>query len=283
MRKLLLLGLTVLCLIAPWPVRAELFDFDTAPVHTSLPVDLTVGAITAHFYASGLGFSIQSADVMGSTPAGFAGLCLWPNSVFAADLSVSFSVNVSDFSILFSPQELGCDDSATMRVTAYANNVAVGTNTAIASPPGTWPTGTLAFSSPQSFDRVVIHYDRRPPTCQDWGPIFMVDNMTVTRSVVGVSDLELLELAPLACPNPFESETSIRLRARTPVPCSVTVHDVQGHLVRALWSGTALRPDAAIRWDGRDQSGNAVSSGIYLCRVRTTTQALTTRMVLVRR
>jgi hypothetical protein len=27
---------------------------------------------------------------------------------------------------------------------------------------------------------VVIHYDARPPTCQDWGPIFLADNMEVT-------------------------------------------------------------------------------------------------------
>jgi len=36
-----------------------------------------------------------------------------------------------------------------------------------------------AFSSTQGFDNVVIHYDARP-ACQDYGPIFMADNMTVT-------------------------------------------------------------------------------------------------------
>ncbi len=31
------------------------------------------------------------------------------------------------------------------------------------------------------FNRAVVHYDARPPTCQDWGPIFVADNMVVTR------------------------------------------------------------------------------------------------------
>jgi hypothetical protein len=81
---------------------------------------------------------------------------------------------------MYSPQELGCDDSARMRVTAYMNGTSVGTNTTTAPQPGTWPTGTLGISVPVGFDSVVVHYDARPPTCQDYGVIFMADNMLVT-------------------------------------------------------------------------------------------------------
>jgi hypothetical protein len=27
---------------------------------------------------------------------------------------------------------------------------------------------------------VVVHYDTKPPTCENWGPIFLADNMIVT-------------------------------------------------------------------------------------------------------
>lgn len=63
-----------------------LFDFDSAPAHTSLPITLTVGDITAVCSCTGQGYSIQPASTLGSTPAGFAGNCIYPNSVFAADL-----------------------------------------------------------------------------------------------------------------------------------------------------------------------------------------------------
>ena len=158
------------------------FDFDNAPIHTSLPIDLTVNNLTAHLSATGQGFSIQEAGTMGFTPAGFAGLCIYPNSVFAADLHVSYSERLTYFSIMYSPQELGCDSSARMRVTAYRNGAQVGTNTTTAPFPGTWPTGTLTISVASGFDSVVVHYDARPPTCQDWGPIFLADNMIVTRA-----------------------------------------------------------------------------------------------------
>ena len=175
--EFILLGVST---FAPLGLLAQsvLFDFENAPPHASLPITLTVGGITAHFSATGQGFSIQPANSLGLTPAGFSGNCLYPNSVYAADLLVSFSPALSAFSILYSPQELGCDSSATMRVTAYINGALVGTATTNATSPGTWPSEILAFSSGQSFNSVVVHYDS-PPACQDWGPIFLADNMAV--------------------------------------------------------------------------------------------------------
>lgn len=162
------------------PAQEILFDFNDAPIHSPLPVDLVSGGITAHLSATGQGFSIQPADTMGFTPAGFSGNCVYPSSIFSADLRVSFSRSLTEFSILYAPQELGCDDSATLRVTGYRDATPVATNTATAANPGTWPSETLRLSSPAPFNRVVIHYDAKPPTCQDWGPIFMADNMRVT-------------------------------------------------------------------------------------------------------
>ncbi|TWT42306.1 hypothetical protein RAS1_34360 [Phycisphaerae bacterium RAS1] len=157
-----------------------IFDFDNATPGSSLPISLTLGTLTANFSATGSGYSIQRADTLGFTPAGFGGYCLYPSSVFAADLIVDLGPSlVSDFSILYSPQELGCDDSARMRATAFQGGVQVATNTATAPLPGNWPTGTLRVSAAQGFDRVIVHYDARPPTCQDWGPIFLADNMVV--------------------------------------------------------------------------------------------------------
>lgn len=162
--------------------QSVLFDFDTAPVHVSLPINLTVGAVTGNFsYVSAYtyGFSIQPADVLGFTPAGFAGNVIYPNSIYPADLLVSFNVLLSDFSIMFAPEEYGCDTSATMRATGYLDANYVATNTASAPFPGTWPTGTLTLTAAQGFNNVVIHY-AAAPACTDYGPIFMADEMYVT-------------------------------------------------------------------------------------------------------
>lgn len=159
--------------------QSVLFDFDSSSPGSTLPIDVTQSGITAHLSATGQGFSIQQHDVLGFTPAGFVGLVVYPNSVFLADLLVSFNVVLTDLSIMYAPEEYACDSSATMRVTGYLNGNFVATNTATTYA-GTWPTGTLTLTAPQGFDSVVIHYDAPPPTGGDWGPIFMADNMIVT-------------------------------------------------------------------------------------------------------
>jgi hypothetical protein len=249
-----------------------------------LPIDLTVGGITAHFSATGQGYSIQRVDVMGFTPAGFSGLCIYPSSIYLADLLVGFSQTLTDFSIMYAPEEYGCDTSAQMRVTAYMNGVYVGTNITTAPQPGTWPTGTLTFSSPQGFNSVVVHYDA-PPSCSDWGPVFMADNMDVTATVTSSADAQIGTGAstPVISPNPFEGETTVQFGLARRGPVSVAVYDAQGRLIQTLLAGAVLAPGVrSVRWDGRDNRGREVASGVYLCRVRADAQATTMRMILLR-
>jgi len=89
---------------------------------------------------------------------------------------------------MYAPEEYATDSSCTMRITAYLGASYVGTSTFRITEPGTWPTGTLAFSSLQPFDNVVIHYDAPPVTGGDYGPIFMADNLQIT---VASSPLQL--------------------------------------------------------------------------------------------
>jgi len=244
--------------------QAVLFDFNTAPVQTSLPIDLTVDGITAHFSATGSGYSIQQCNVLGFTPVGFTGLSIYPNSVFAADLLISFNQPISDFSLLYSPQELGCDDSATMRVTAYWNTTLVGTNTATVPSPGTWPTGTLSCTFPAGFTNVVIHYDHRPPTCQDYGVIFMADNMQVTPANLAVSDATGVLPHGLISPNPISAQSSLSFFLPTAQPLKIDLYDLYGKKVKNLFRGTLEKGAHVIPLETVLPSK---SSGIYILTV----------------
>jgi Divergent InlB B-repeat domain len=169
--------------------RGTTFTLDDGPSHTSFPISLASDGLGMLLTATGSGYSLQPVGTVGISPAGFEGLLAYPNSVFAADLIAEFTEPLTFFSIMYSPQELGCDTSATMRATAYRGGVQVGTATTTAPVPGTYPTGTLAITIPDGFDRVVVHYDARPATCQDWGPIFLADTITVVRACVATSIL----------------------------------------------------------------------------------------------
>ncbi len=82
-------------------------------------------------------------------------------------------------------------------------------------------------------------------------------------------------------PNPFNPATVIRFTTDRGGPARLTVYDPAG---RAVWrrAWTAAPGPQAVRWDGRDDSGRGVPSGVYLYRVETAAGSGSGRMVLVR-
>jgi len=67
-----------------------------------------------------------------------------------------------------------------------------------------------------------------------------------------------------ASPNPFRSGTSIRYRIPESGHVRLTIHDVNGRLVRRLPAGMMSAGDQSTGWDGRDEAGRPVGSGVYL-------------------
>lgn len=244
--------------------QSVLFDFDNAPIYTSLPLDQTAGGITAHLSAPSSGYSIQQADVLGFTPPGFAGHIIYPNSIYLTDLYISFDQMLTKFSIMYCCQELGCDDAATMRVTAYKSGTYVGTTTKTAANPGTWPVDSLKCSFPQGFDSVVIHYDSAPPTCQDYGVIYLADNMRVTASTA----TEVTNPSPFSeviiLQNPASHSEDITFSLTQSANIHAAVYDITGQLISDLFEGKLQAGVHRLQWNaGRD----AIAGGLYFLKL----------------
>lgn len=161
--------------------QSALFDFENATRGTSLPLTLASQGLSARFSSSGLGgYYIQTpGNTILVNPAGFSGNALVPSSINGADLHIDFSHWLTNFSVLYAPQELACDSSATLRATAYLNGALVATTTTNAQA-GTWPSETLSLGTSQPFNQVVVHYDKAPATGGDFGVIFVADNVQAT-------------------------------------------------------------------------------------------------------
>ena len=88
-------------------------------------------------------------------------------------------------------------------------------------------------------------------------------------------------------PNPFNPETWIPYRLARGVEVAITIYDTKGTLVRRLALGNqapghyAERGKAAY-WDGRNEDGEAVASGIYIYQFRAGDYAASRRMVIVK-
>lgn len=87
-------------------------------------------------------------------------------------------------------------------------------------------------------------------------------------------------------PNPFNSTTLIRytlsaVRGR-PSAVSLSIYNIAGQLVRSLVDQERLPGRYSVSWDGKDNTGQDVASGVYLCKLRVKNLAQTVKMVLLR-
>jgi hypothetical protein len=99
--------------------------------------------------------------------------------------------------------------------------------------------------------------------------------------VAVVSGAHRLMLAQSA-PNPFTRSCTIGFSTPVAGPASLRIYNVAGRLVRTLVSG-ALEAGAHQRvWDGRDESGSLVGSGVYFYRLTTVSGERSQRAVFVR-
>ena len=64
-------------------------------------------------------------------------------------------------------------------------------------------------------------------------------------------------------PNPFNPSTLLRVELIRPGPVSWRIYDVRGALVRTVASGWLGEGFHERRWNGRDDGGKVVSSGVY--------------------
>jgi flagellar hook assembly protein FlgD len=89
-------------------------------------------------------------------------------------------------------------------------------------------------------------------------------------------------LAPCQ-PNPFNPSTTISYGLPGPSAVNLEVFDVAGRLVRRLKNGTVESAGFhQVTWQGRDDRGNELGSGVYLYRLTVGKVVKTRAMTLVR-
>ncbi len=83
-------------------------------------------------------------------------------------------------------------------------------------------------------------------------------------------------------PNPFNPSTTISYSLPERSEVAVTVFDVSGRQVRTLVRAVQEAGEKSVTWNGLDDGGQSVSSGVYYYRVEAAGQAATRKMVLVK-
>ena len=83
-------------------------------------------------------------------------------------------------------------------------------------------------------------------------------------------------------PNPFNRGTSIHFSLPAGGTVELTVFNLAGQQVAALVNGNRPAGAHTINWDGRDDHGHALASGVYLYRLQANSQVQTRKLLLLR-
>jgi hypothetical protein len=119
----------------------------------------------------------------------------------------------------------------------------------------------LGVSDPEQME--VIHFDptgvenQAPPVT---GGTFMAQN----------------------APNPFSESTTMHFRLATPGSASIVIASVSGRIVRRLGERSYPAGYNQVHWDGRDEQGRAVPSGVYFARLEARRDVSTRRILVAR-
>jgi hypothetical protein len=115
------------------------------------------------------------------------------------------------------------------------------------------------------------------------------DSATI-RAIGTAAEDELLSLEPQLLqnlPNPFNPETWLPYKLPFDAEVQITIYDIKGTLVRRLDlghqpAGDYLNQSKAAYWDGRSDTGELVSSGIYFYRFQAGDYHATKKMILLK-
>lgn len=83
-------------------------------------------------------------------------------------------------------------------------------------------------------------------------------------------------------PNPFRPPTWIRFSIEEPCLVSIAVLDAGGRVVRQMHRSQKTAGAYSLQWDGKDDSGNDVASGVYFYQVQAGRESSSRRMLLLR-
>jgi hypothetical protein len=82
-------------------------------------------------------------------------------------------------------------------------------------------------------------------------------------------------------PNPFNSATTLRFALPQSRDVELAVYNLAGQQVATLVQGWRQAGVYTVRWDGRDGSGRALASGVYLYRLEAGNEVQTRKLVLL--
>ena len=122
---------------------------------------------------------------------------------------------------------------------------------------------------------------------EDGSPEFHVTDLQTLTGVDGETESHVIQDFTLEQnhPNPFNPVTAIRYTVgggQGPIHTSLKIYDILGRRVKTLVNEAQTVGTYEVSWDGKDEQGKEIASGIYFYRLETPGFSQTKKMLLLK-
>jgi len=143
--------------------------------------------------------------------------------------------------------------------------------------------GTTTDVTWEFFDLVNgIFYDAGVVAVYDEGDSDLVE---VNFEYAGTSSDDIIVIATRLnnnYPNPFHPLTNISFSIMEAGNVTLEVYNLRGQLIKTLVKGARETGDYTSTWDGTDDTGKSVTSGVYFYKMKTSNYTATKKMILLK-
>lgn len=96
-----------------------------------------------------------------------------------------------------------------------------------------------------------------------------------------ISKAERFDLLP-NYPNPFNPATNIQYQLPVDATVEIAIYNMEGQKIRTLVNEHTSAGVHSVEWNGRDDSGQEVASGVFLYRMKAADYVITRKLTLIR-
>jgi len=150
----------------------------------------------------------------------------------------------------------------------------------------TWQSYTFNMTSLASTPMSKIYFYLDGGTTTEKSGTVQFDDFKIGDHATAIDDKEKVTLSFTytlgdAYPNPFNPSTSIEFTINKTERVNLTVFNITGSKVKSLVDGTVKAGITVLKWDGMDEDGNTVSSGVYFYRLQTVSGFTQTKKMIL--
>lgn len=217
------------------------------------------------------GMGILNAPIIYAAPNAISFTDVMPNDVLTANLVLRNMGNAALSGMISLPQQFSLSSNNETLPNDYAYQIESGFS----------KTFTVTFAAGATVSDINTNI-----TITSNDPDAAVVNIPLSvQAGSGIDDEHLIPVATTLdknFPNPFNPTTTIRFATKNAGNVKINIYNLKGQLVRSLLNETKEAGFHHVVWNGKDDRGQTVSSGIYLYRMDTNGYSATQKMMLMK-